>query len=116
MAACSAPYSDMHVTASRLSDSVPPLHRVVGALWHGGIRRRQRFGSICEWRRRHEEMEADSWRGIELRNDGKAALDDGRHLPKLRKREREAAVRKEKASASEPELTGGGSGTGMTWQ
>ncbi|EAZ29231.1 hypothetical protein OsJ_13293 [Oryza sativa Japonica Group] len=62
-------------------------------------------------------MEADSWRVIELRNDGKAALDDGRHLPKLRKREREAAVRKEKASASErPELTGGGSGTGMTWQ
>uniref|UniRef100_A0A0D3HLW6 Uncharacterized protein n=1 Tax=Oryza barthii TaxID=65489 RepID=A0A0D3HLW6_9ORYZ len=56
------------------------LHHVMGALQRGGI---------CEWRRWHEETEADSWRGTELRNGGKAALDDERHLPELRKRERE---------------------------
>ncbi|BAD68490.1 hypothetical protein [Oryza sativa Japonica Group] len=71
------------------------LHRVVGALWHGGIRWRQRFGSIREWRRRHEEIEVDSWRGIELRNGGKAALDDGRHLPELRKREGSGSAKRE---------------------
>jgi hypothetical protein len=67
----------------------------VGALWHGGIRWRQRFGSIREWRRRHEEIEVDSWRGIELRNGGKAALDDGRHLPELRKREGSGSAKRE---------------------
>uniref|UniRef100_A0A0E0R8G5 Uncharacterized protein n=1 Tax=Oryza rufipogon TaxID=4529 RepID=A0A0E0R8G5_ORYRU len=46
------------------------------------------LGGICEWQHWHEETEADSWRGTELRNGGKAALDDGRHLSELRKRER----------------------------
>uniref|UniRef100_A0A0E0J1Y1 Uncharacterized protein n=1 Tax=Oryza nivara TaxID=4536 RepID=A0A0E0J1Y1_ORYNI len=65
------------------------------------------LGGICEWQHWHEETEADSWRGTELRNSGKA-LDDGRHWGG------EATTRKEKASASE--LTGGGRRAGRTWR